>query len=206
MATEEISCSLQRVDCCLQDILCAVDVLICYFTRIISNEYFDTFYSKVVTESEHLTDEPWLPRIRRPTRRFVTDTTLVPDVPQTCAELYRKQYQNVIDEVLKALDSRFKQSIFPLLCQVQDFLIAVTNGSCTSAIDKFCVQIEAFIIDDIDCDRLKQECAMISDFFQTVIRDKELKIKKITKISTLIDVLNAQPIGKTIFHQFNRLL
>lgn len=206
MATEELSCSLQRVDCCLQDVLCAVDVLISYLTRIRSDEYFDTFYSKVVTESEYLTDEPRLPRVRRPPARFVTDTTLIPEAPQTCTELYKRQYQNVIDELLKALHNRFKQSIFPLLCKVQELLIAVANGSCASTIDKFCVEIQPFTIGDIDCDRLKQECSMVYDFFKTVIQDKEMRIKKVSKISTIIDVLNVQPIGKTMFHQFNRLL
>jgi hypothetical protein len=63
-----------------------------------------------------------------------------------------------------------------------------------------------FTVGDIDCDRLKQECTMIPDFFLTVIRDERLRIKTITKIWTISDVLNVHPIGKTIFHQFNRLL
>ncbi|CAM4768570.1 unnamed protein product [Rotaria magnacalcarata] len=206
VATEELSCSLQRIDNCLHDVLCAVNVLISYFTRIRSNEYFETFYSKVVTEAEFLTDETRLPRVRRPPNRFVTDTTLIPEVSENCTELYRKQYQNVIDEVLKALNNRFKQSIFPLLCQVQEFIIVVANGSCASTIDKFCAEIQAFIVDDINCERLKQECAMVPDFFRTVIDNKEMGIKKVTKISTIIDVLNVEPIGKTMFHQFNQLL
>jgi hypothetical protein len=155
VATEELSCSLQRIENCLHDVLCGVNFLISYFTRIKSDEYFETFYSKVVTESEYLTDEPRLPRVRRPPARFITDSTLIPEVPQTCAELYKKQYQHVIEEVLKALNNRFKQSIFPLLCQVQEFLIAVANGSDASTINKFCAEIQEFIIGDIDCDRLK---------------------------------------------------
>ena len=47
---------------------------------------------------------------------------------------------------------------------------------------------------------------MIPDFFQTVIHDEAMRIKKITKISPIIDVLNVQYIGKTMFHQSNRLL
>jgi hypothetical protein len=206
VATEELSCSLQRVDNSLHDVLCSVNVLIGYFTRIKADEYFESFYSKLVTESEYLTEEPRLPRIRRPPSRFITDTTRIPEVSSTCTELYKKQYQNVIDEVLKALNNRFKQSIFPLVCEVQGFLITVANGSDAGAIDKLCAGIHEFTVGDIDSDRLKQECTMIPDFFQTVIRDKQLGIKTITKISTIIDVLNVQPIGKTIFHQFNRLL
>jgi hypothetical protein len=36
--------------------------------------------------------------------------------------------------------------------------------------------------------------------------DKQIGIKKITKISTIIDVLNVQPIGKIMFYKSNRLL
>lgn len=206
MATEEVSCSLQRVEICLHDVLGAVNFLVNYLNRIKSDEYFETFYTKVVAESESLTDEPQLPRIRRPPARFITDTTVVPEISQTCADLYRKQYRNVIDEILKALDDRFKQSVFPLLCQVQEFLIMVVNGCDAITVEKICSEIHDFTVDDVDCDRLKQECTMIPDFFQTVIRDKEMGIKKVTKISTIVDVFNTQPIGKSLFHQYNRLL
>ena len=156
MVTEELSCSLQRVESCLHDVLCPVNVLIGYFTRIRSDEYFENFYSKVVADSEYLTDEP---RVRRPPSRFITDTTLIPEVLQTCAELFKKQYQDVIDEVLKALNNRFKQSIFALLCQVQEFLIVIANGSDAGPINKLCGEIQEFTVGDIDCDRLKEEYA-----------------------------------------------
>ena len=64
----------------------------------------------------------------------------------------------------------------------------VANGSDAGIIDKLHAEIQEFIASDIDRDRLKQECAMVPDFFQTVIRDKELGIKTITKISTIIDI------------------
>jgi len=58
----------------------------------------------------------------------------------------------------------------------------------TITFDHFYVEIQAFTIDDIDCDRLKQECTMVSDFFQTFIHEEEMEIKKLTKILTTIDV------------------
>ncbi|CAF3500966.1 unnamed protein product [Adineta steineri] len=144
VATEELSCSLQRVENSLHDVLCAVNVLINYFTRIRSDEYFENFYSKLVAEAEYLTDEPRMPRNRRPPSRFITDATQIPRIPSTCTELYKNQYQNVIDGVLKALNNRFKQSIFPLLCEVQEFLITVANGSESDIIDKLCAEIQDF--------------------------------------------------------------
>ncbi len=84
----------------------------------------------------------------------------------------------MIDEVLKALNNRFKESIFPFLCQIQESLIAVANDSCASTIDRFYIEIQVFTVGDIDCDSLKQECAMVPDFIRTVIRNKEMGIKK----------------------------
>lgn len=92
MATEELSCSLQRVENSLHDVLWAVNVLISYFIRIRSDEYFEIFYEKMIAESEYLTDEPRLPRIRRLPSRFIADTTGIPQISSTCIELYKKQY------------------------------------------------------------------------------------------------------------------
>ncbi|CAF1176276.1 unnamed protein product [Rotaria magnacalcarata] len=89
---------------------------------------------------------------------------------------------------------------------VQEFIIVVANGACASTIDEVGVEIQAFIVNDISCERSKQECATVPDFYRTVIDGKEMGIKQITKISTTIDVLNAEPIGKSMFHQFNKLL
>jgi hypothetical protein len=61
----------------------------------------------------------------------------------------------VIDNILKALDSRFKQSIFPVLCRVEEFFIAVANGSHTTFDNNSFLEIEDFIVDDIDRERLK---------------------------------------------------
>jgi hypothetical protein len=82
----------------------------------------------------------------------------------------------------------------------------IANGCDTITVDKICSEIHNFTVDDVDCDTLKQECAMIPDFFQTVIRDKEMGMKQVAKIPTIIDVLNAQPIGKSIFHKYSCLL
>jgi len=47
---------------------------------------------------------------------------------------------------------------------------------------------------------------MFADFCRTVIHEKQMEIVKITKISTIIGIMNEQAIGKTMFHQYNRLL
>ena len=93
-----------------------------------------------------------------------------------------------------------------MLCRVEDFLVAVANGSHAIIDNNSFVEIQDSIVDDIDRERLKHECPMIADFCRTVIHDKQVGIIKITRISTIIDVMNEQPFGKTMFHQYNRLL
>ncbi len=104
------------------------------------------------------------------------------------------------------MDSRFKQSIFPVLCRVEEFLIAILNDSHTTFDNNSFLEIKDFIVDDIDRKRLKHECPMVTDFCRTVIREKQMGVVKIMKISTIVDLMNEQPIGKSIFHQYNRLL
>jgi hAT family C-terminal dimerisation region len=205
-ATEEISCSLQRINNHLGDALSAVNALISYFTRIKTDDNFKSFYAKLLNESKHYTDEPKLPRVRRRPARFIIEGTTTSENYQTCDEFYKKQYQHVIDNILNALDNRFKQTIFPVLCRVEDFLLAVANGSHATINNDPFVEIEDFIADAIDRERLKHECTMFADFCRTAIHDKQMGIVKITKISTIIDIMNEQPIGKTMFHQYNRLL
>ena len=79
MATEQLSCSFQRVNNSLHDGLCAINALISYFTRIKSDGHFENFYSEIIGVSEYLTDEPRPPRIRHSSSRFITGTTQIPE-------------------------------------------------------------------------------------------------------------------------------
>ena len=176
-----------------------MNTLISYLTRIRKNDYFESFYGTVLDESKHYTDEPNLPRVRQLPARFVTDGTSTPKNYQTCDEFYKEQYLHVIDNILNALDSRFKQIISPVLRRVEEFLWAAANGSHRTIVDELFTEIQDFIVNDIDRQRLNHEYLVFADFCRTVIHDKQLGIVKVTKISSIIDIMNAQPIGKTMF-------
>ena len=47
---------------------------------------------------------------------------------------------------------------------------------------------------------------MISDFFKSVIDKKHMKIKQITKILTICEILNSYDIGKQMFKEFDKLI
>ncbi|CAF4705350.1 unnamed protein product, partial [Rotaria magnacalcarata] len=53
---------IQSSSCCLQDILSSAESLIRYFERIRDDITFKSFYTKVLKESESLTDKPILAR------------------------------------------------------------------------------------------------------------------------------------------------
>ncbi|CAF4100248.1 unnamed protein product [Rotaria magnacalcarata] len=61
-ATEKLSRIIQSSSCCLQDILSSAESLIRYFERIRDDITFKSFYTKVLKESESLTDKPILAR------------------------------------------------------------------------------------------------------------------------------------------------
>ncbi|CAF4277197.1 unnamed protein product, partial [Rotaria sordida] len=61
--TEKLSRAFQSSACCLQDVFCAAEAIIHRFRRI-----------QVVQDSEGLTEKPILPRLRRPPRRYESNT------------------------------------------------------------------------------------------------------------------------------------
>ncbi|CAF4890052.1 unnamed protein product [Rotaria sp. Silwood1] len=59
---------------------------------------------------------------------------------------------------------------------------------------------------DIDLGRLKYEALMISDFLKVIINKNQMKIKLITKISTVCETLNTCEIEKQMFQEFDKLI
>ena len=49
---------------------------------------------------------------------------------------------------------------------------------------------------------LHDELMMLPDYFSSINKEKKLGLKKITKISTVCQLLNAQQIGKTMFYEY----
>jgi hypothetical protein len=171
--------------------------------RIKTDDYFKIFYEGIRADAKLLTDEPILPRIRKPSTRF----DFLPSAThyENVYEFYRHQYFEIINKISKFLNLRFKQSVFPLLCKVEKLLLLAANG--TKDGDIICLNdIHEFLIDDINVDRLQHELPMLPDYFSSVNKEKNLGIKQITKISTICQLLNTYQIGKSMFHEYNQLL
>ncbi|CAF4989653.1 unnamed protein product [Rotaria sp. Silwood1] len=172
--------------------------------EIKTDEYFMIFFQGIQAEAKSLTDEPFLPRPRKPPLRF-TNYLPTPTRYETIYDFYHYQYFEVINKIIDALDSRFKQSVFPLLCKVEKFILSAAN--ITKEEDNVSLNdIKEFLVGDIDIDQLERELTMLPDYFSTVNKQKNLNLKRITKISTICELLNIEPVGKNLFCEYRKLL
>ncbi|CAF1145149.1 unnamed protein product [Didymodactylos carnosus] len=203
-ATEQVSCTIQRVDNCLQDVLYSVETVLKYFERIRNGEQFNQFYKQVIKEAKQLVNEPKLPRQRRAPKRY--DEGSNPHTFNSSEDYFRNEYFEPIDIIINTLQKRFKQSTFSLLCKVEQFLIQVSNSTYDTKQNKDDLDnIHDFLENDIVIDHLKIECLMINDYFKLIINQKQWGTKKITKISTICDLMN-EVVGKNMFHEFDKLI
>ncbi|CAF1389160.1 unnamed protein product [Rotaria sordida] len=201
--TEKLSRAFQSSDCYLQDVFCAAEAIIYRFRRIQDDINFELFYNQVVKDSEGLTEKPILPRLRRPPGRYESNTILVNHA--SCEDFYQKQYVETLEMIINMLQTRFTQKNFKMLCEVENFILNISNKPPDLSIDYIKTIID-FCYDDIDIERLKSEAVMISDFFKVVINTNQMKIKRITKISTVCEILNTCEIGKQMFREFDKLI
>ena len=137
--TENLSRVIQGSSCC---VLCAAETVINYFIRIrgtnikvcvqftwvlFSGDYhFNLFYNGVINDSEGLTEKPVLPRQRRPPKHYELNSRVSNFT--TCEEFYHQQYLEALHIVVNMLRVRFTQSNFKLLCDVEKFILNVSNN------------------------------------------------------------------------------
>jgi hypothetical protein len=162
---------------------------------------YQQFYNKVLDASSLLTEVPQLPRKRRRPARFSSDSARM-DEPSTTEDFYKQQYFQAIDIVVDAIKRRFQQHAFLMLTQVEKFILEVANRPC----DEIPKDVSTFLSVDIDIDSLKREIAMISDYFGSINEQNKVKIKMITRVSTVCDLMNESIAGKTMFPEYDNLL
>ena len=155
--------------------------------RIKTDEYFRIFYEAILLDAKSLTDEPSQPRTRKPSPRFA-DSLPTSTVHQTIYDVYHHQYFDVINKIINSLKSRFEQSVFPLLCKVEQFILSTANGTHQSEYAISLNDIEEFLVDDIDVERLQRELTMLSDYLSIVNKENSMGLKRTTKISTICEL------------------
>jgi hypothetical protein len=174
------------------------------FPFTLGDLHYKQFYDQVLRDSSLLTEEPQLPRRRQRPLRFSDGFTII-DAPDTIEHLYKQQYFQAIDIVMQTLKSRFKQPAFLILSQVERFILNVANKPI-DLISNEIDQIHDFLNNDVDIDTLKREAIMISDHFGSINVRNKLNIKRITRVSTVCDLMNESIAGKTMFPEYDKLL
>jgi uncharacterized membrane protein (DUF106 family) len=88
--------------------------------------------------------------------------------------------------------------VYPLLCKVKQFILLAANVTEEGS-EIICLNdINEFLVDDIDVERLQRELIMLSDYFSAINKQKNLDLKKITKIATVSELLNTQQVAKAV--------
>ncbi|CAF0843132.1 unnamed protein product [Rotaria sordida] len=111
----------------------------------------------------------------------------------------------VLDVIINMLQIRFSRTSFKLLYDVEKFFLDVSHDPLDEIHDRIQLIIE-FCTRDINVEKLKVQAHMISDFFKSVITTKQMKIKQITKMSTICEVLKSMDIGKQMFSEYHKLI
>ena len=205
-ATEQVSISLQRKDTTVEDILRAKDLVKAHLARQRKDDAFDTFYTDVVAKASDLTEEPKLPRYRRPPRRL--DDGATPHRFSSPKEHYRHLYFEVIDLLREEIEQRFSQTSLEVPQQIEQLLLASCNHSGQDPSD---IDVPTTIQEDYSKDmgirRLQHQLNLFPDLVKTARNLPEFgQLKKITHVQTLVSILQAVPMARSMMTEVEKML
>lgn len=116
-------------------------------------------------------------------------------------DMYRKEYFDIIDSTIGGLEKRFLQPSFDHVRNIEAVLMGSANGKAATLTNEF-VSLYA---DDIDMEKLKLQLNLLPDAVKTV-SPNGIRIREVTRIHTLCDILNTQSCLKTLLSEVHKLL
>ena len=200
-ATEQLSITLQGTDTSLQQAVQAAKLAVHYMERQRSDAAYDSFYSYVLAKSESLTDQPTLPRQRRLPKRIDSGSTAHQfDNPKV---YFKKQYFEVLDVITAELKRRFQQDRgMPIAALLEKTLLDAAKGSFSVYPNEL-----QLYHNDVDNDRLIVQLKMLPDLVRTYNeQNPATRIKEVTKLSTLCQIMNDVCSSKSLFSEISTLL
>ena len=200
VSVEQLATTLQAKDVnaqiCLESGLAAKNFL----SRHRTDDYFNILFKSAVADSENITDKPVLPRQKRVPKRIDDGSS---GHSFTCPEDYhRSQYFEAVDIILNELDSRFDQRDLAVLKEIENLLINSINMNITLP----STELKELYKDDINFSSLETQLYMLPDFLKTCNDSNEAKIKTVTSIHTICDLMNNSTFGKSMFTEIHKLL
>jgi hypothetical protein len=114
----------------------------------------------------------------------------------------RREYYKAIDAIVESLETRFEQTDLLPMLKINEVLINCANGSPPSQLEKdFCHFDEL-----INLNELKAELSELPVYIKLFNQESSCKLKRITMVSTICDVMNAKASIKTICPNLHSLL
>ena len=201
-ATEQLSITLQGVDTTIQEAVSASALAVNYLQKQIEESAYNTFYDTVVLESKDLTADPVLPRQRRPPRRI--DDGSAPYTFPNPKTFFKQMYNEALDIVITELKDWFHQTRgMPIALSIEKVLLDSANGVFLKEIPD-----ELHIYNkDIQMDRLLIQLQILRDMIKTYNESQHaIKVRKVTILRTITDIINALPACKSMLSEVNKLV
>ena len=143
-----------------------------------------------------------LPRQRRPPKRI--DDGSAPYTFPNPKAFFKQMYNEALDIVISELKDRFHQTRgMPIALSIEKVLLDSANGVFLKEIPD-----ELHIYNkDIQMDRLLIQLQMLPDMIKTYNESQHaIKVRKVTILRTITDIINALPACKSMLSEVNKLV
>lgn len=160
-------------------------------------------------EQHQQDDEPILAKRRRTTPAYMTDYLVHSRAPIAAVTLNEKEellrmYYETLDAFTEAIKIRFDQKDLQVLERIETCLLRAANKEDLTndqLFDSLCT-----VADVIDIEELKNELQEIPVHIKLYNQETTVPLKKITKVSTICDVLNQKQSSKETLPETHKLL
>lgn len=161
-------------------------MVISFLDRQREEESFNIFYHALETKANDKTDKPCLPRYKKVPRRI--DSGSENARFESPMDYYRQQYFEAIDTVKGQIEKRFFHRNLSVTYQIEQLLINAANGDDISLPETVKDMYQA----DIDMTKLTTQLTMMED----MVKNSTMKVKHVTSVRTVCDILNSEPGAK----------
>ena len=200
-ATEQTSVNLQKKDTSVQEALACAEVAMNHMKRMRTDDSFRQFYGSTVEEAKEFTDDPELPRHRRPPRKL--DEGERPHVFKAPEEMYRMHYFYAIDLILQEISDRFDQKSLQLPREIESLLLtACNNQDMARNVIPECIA-ETYRV-DLDVRKLEIQLQMLPDLLQAFKKYRNLQNITVTKLSSFSEMLTVVPMARNMFSEVDK--
>ena len=162
------------------------------------DKYEEAFYDSFVQEAGDKTDEPKLPLPKIFPKQIDDGVDNYQHI--TPRDYYMQQYFELLNILLSEIQQQLNQTSLSILSEMEDILISASNGTLKEPSDKI-MEIYSSVI---NFDKLVNQLLMLQDFVRVSTASQE--IKKITRVSTICEVMNSSKLGKSMFTEIHKLL